>query len=169
MPLFRVAVPTTTILAQNPSNPFWIAVFRSGKKHNGKLVLPGGRVRVGYQNHLVTGERELEEELSIHIVEPQFFCVSDNPLRDVRIIPIEKLADGNPIPPELVGMSFEGHFCFDISIYGEPTADGEEGVEAFWYDLRTLNTDEFTLDHGILAMRFRIFLETGQKPELGDI
>lgn len=167
----KAAVPTTTILAQNPRNPWEIAVFRSTGKHGNKLVIPGGRLRLGKQNHLQTAIAELWEELKMKILNPQFFCISDKPDRDIRTITIDRFADSNPFPTRLKGMLVEGHYCFDVSVYGfadgEPTADGKEGKSAFWYDLRKLDKNEFALDHGTLALLFKHFLETGEKPALG--
>ena len=173
MTLLKIPVPTTTILAQNPENQWEIAVFRSTGKHGNKLVIPGGRVKVGRQNHFETGKVELTEELGMTIENPKFFCISDHPLRDVRVISIEKFADGNPVPEELVGMSVEGYYCFDVSIYGvangTPKADGDEGKEPAWYDLRNLDEGDFALDHGRLAVLFRKYLETGEVPSLGSL
>jgi len=164
----KVAVPTTTIIAQNPADPFQVAVFRSGQKHSGKLVLPGGRVKVGKDNYLTTGIIELKEELGMDIISPKLFCISDAPDRDIRDITAKKLADGGFVHPELDHVVFSGYFCFDVSIYGistgTPKPDGKEGIEAMWYDVRQLNSSEFALDHGKLLLLFAAFLYTGQLP-----
>ncbi len=174
MQRLRVAVPTTTILAQHPADPFKIAVFRSTGKHGNKLVIPGGKVRIGVENHLDTGIKESGEEISAGIIDPKFFCISDNPLRDVRKTTLGKLSEGNPnFPEEFKNVEVDGHYCFDVSIYGvcsgEPAVDQEEGSEVIWYDLRTLQPGEFALDHGFLALQFKRFLETGILPPLGTL
>lgn len=168
----KIAVPTTTIIAQHPQFEKEVAVLRSGKKHNGKLVLPGGRVKVGKHDFLQTGLIELEEEVGLEIISPKFFCISSNPTRDVRKVTLKKVADGGEISPELEPVVVEGHYCFDVAIYGKAKStnlrpDGEESNEVFWYDLTTLNPEDFAIDHGTLLSLFADFLVTGVCPELG--
>ena len=173
MDRLRVAVPTTTIIATRPLDRFQIAVFRSTGKHGGKLVLPGGRVKVGQHDHLTTGLQELREELGLGLQDARFFCLSDRPDRDIRTISIGKWADGNPVPALFESSEVDAYICFDIAIYGraigEPKADGIEGTRAQWYDLRTLDREAFALDHGTLLAYFREFLETGTYPGLGAL
>lgn len=113
---FHAAVPTTTIIASKTNDPYSVAVFRSTGKHGNKLVLPGGRVKVGKQNWLQTGITEVDEELGIkNLTDIKFFCICSDPNRDVRQITIEKLLDGQPTPegfPE--DMDIIGHYTFDV-------------------------------------------------------
>lgn len=171
MIMMKIAVPTTTILAMHPEDKFKIAVLRSGTKFKGKLILPGGCVKVGVHDCLQTGVIELKEEAGLTLMKGHLFCISSKPGRDVRHVAIEEWADGNPFPPRLAGVAVETHHCFDVAIYGvakgEPVADGREGVEAFWYNLRALDESAFALDHGKLASLFKEFLLGAPLPPLG--
>ena len=72
----HAAVPTTTIIASKTNDPYFVAVFRSSGKHGNKLVLPGGRVKVGKQNWLETGKTEADEELGIkNLTDIKLFCL----------------------------------------------------------------------------------------------
>lgn len=170
----HVAVPTTTIIAVRKEDPFMVATFRSVIKHGNKLILPGGRVKVGAHDWLQTGLIEVEEELGIkNLEDPKFFCLCSNPNRDIKKMTIQKFLDGKEIP---VDFSYDiqviGHFTFDVVITGKTDAeldpDGEEAAAASYVDVRTIAVEDFALDHGKILLAYRNYLETGELPAMNQ-
>ena len=168
----HAAVPTTTIIASKTNDPYFVAVFRSSGKHGNKLVLPGGRVKVGKQNWLETGKTEADEELGIkNLTDIKLFCLCSDPNRDVRQVTIEKLLDGQPTPEGFpTDMDIIGHYTFDVVLTAktddELRPDKDEAKEAFYIDLRDFNPEDFALDHGKILSAYRNYLETGALPAL---
>ena len=85
--LLKPAIPTSTGIIYKETEPWMVAVLRSTGKHGNKLVLPGGKVKVGHHNWLQTLIIEAKEEISITDLKMiNFFCIGSKPLRDVRIL-----------------------------------------------------------------------------------
>jgi len=170
----HLPVPTTTIIASKKGDPYLVAIFRSTGKHGNKLVLPGGRVKVGQQNWLQAGVTEINEELGINNIEnPKFFCLCSNPDRDVRNISIKKFLDGQEKPVDFSdSIEVVGHYTFDVVIIiqtdDELIPNADEAKDATFIDVRTIQPDEFVLDHGYLLVAYCNYLDTGILPSLNQ-
>jgi ADP-ribose pyrophosphatase YjhB (NUDIX family) len=167
-----VAVPTSTVIAHHTENRFKVAVFRSAGKHGDKLVLPGGRLKVGRQNWLEAAIAEADEELGIKkLLNIKLFCLCSMPNRDVRKISLEKLLDGNEMPdnfPE--DIEIVGHYGYDVVFMAETddvlSPDKDEAKEAFYLDIREMDPDDFAMDHGKILLAYRDYIRTGELPAL---
>lgn len=168
----HLPLPTTTIIASQKENPYMVAIFRSTGKHGNKLVLPGGRVKVGQHNWLQTGIIEAGEELGIKNLEnPKFFCLCSNPNRDIRNISIEKFLDGKERPADFPDtIEVIGHYTFDVVITAQIDdqliPDASEAKEASFIDVRGIHPEEFALDHGHILVAYCNYLDTGVLPSL---
>ncbi len=168
----HLPVPTATMIASKVDDPYQVAVFCSSGKHGNKMVLPGGRVKVGKQNWLQTAVGEAGEELNIkNITDIKFFCISSNVNRDIRLISIEKFLDGNEKPSNWPDdLQIVGHFTFDVVLTGrtndELIPEESEAKEAMYLDLRDFNPEEFALDHGQVLVAYVEYLRTGLLPRL---
>ncbi len=174
--LLKPAIPTSTGIIYKETEPWMVAVLRSTGKHGNKLVLPGGKVKVGHHNWLQTLIIEAKEEISITDLKMiNFFCIGSKPLRDVRILEMGWYLDGNPMPDNIPCIDeektlVEGYHAFDMVFTAvsnsEPVADGIEGKEAFYVDVNNVNPDDYALDHGHILVAYAHYLKTGNKPAL---
>ena len=166
----HLPIPTTTVIASHKSDPYLVAVFRSTGKHGNKLVLPGGRVKVGKQNWLQTGLAELQEELGVqHLENIKLFCTCSATERDLRSITFTKFLDGVEVPETLPkDIKIIGHYTFDVVFTGQTDddlrPDADEALEAFYIDVRSINPEDMALDQGRLLLAYRTFLESGVLP-----
>lgn len=168
----HLAVPTTTLIVASKNDPLFVAVFKSTGKHGNKLVLPGGRVKIGKDNWLQTGLIEANEELAIkNLTDIKFFCICSNPDRDIRNVTLEKFLDGQQKPDDFpTSIDIVGHYTFDVVLTAvtgdELLADASEGKEAQFLDLRKFDPNEFALDHGQLLVAYVEYLKSGVLPAL---
>lgn len=173
--MLRVAVPTATLLIIKKGEPKKVLVFESNGKFGNKLLLPGGKVKVGEQSFLDTAITEAGEEVGItDLSKIKLFTLSSRPRRDVRHVSLETFLDGKPVPLGLENsdLVIEAHHCFDAVYVAEtgmePTPDNEETKKVFFIDAFGVDPDEFALDHGRLITAYASFLMTGQLPELDE-
>jgi 8-oxo-dGTP pyrophosphatase MutT (NUDIX family) len=172
----RIAVPTATMIVARRDNGFMVAALRP-TKHKGKIVFPGGRIKIGQEDVLGCAVRELEEEIGLKVegTSLQFFTCSQKPGRDVRPgMKMGKYNEGLELSPEIATISADAYFCFDFafSLYVPSDTvlkgDGAEG-EPFWLDLSTTKPEEFALDHGDLAKHWAAWLKDARKPKFGEL
>jgi ADP-ribose pyrophosphatase YjhB (NUDIX family) len=147
--MFLYYVPTTTILAKHPRNPFYVCALRPTDKHEGKLVLPGGRFEAdsasilqGNAESLVgTGIRELDEEVSLELEESAVFAIKTDPIADIRRVTLGKVTF-NKCPIEMINLEVIAAYGMpDVIIEGfattdTPQAKDGEAKEVLWFDIR---------------------------------
>ena len=146
--MFLYYVPTTTIIAKHPGNPFLVCALRPTDKHNGKLVLPGGRFEASGQtitdktaeSFMQTGIRELDEEVALQLEHPTVFAVKTDPTADVRNVTLGKVTFNN-CPFELADKKIVAAYGVpDVIIegvaIGTPEAKDGEAKEVLWIDIR---------------------------------
>lgn len=170
--LLRVGVPTATAIVYKKSSPNLVAVLRSTGKHGNKLILPGGKVRIGKDTVLQTVIDEVSQEINITDLQNiELFCIASKPDRDVRTIPLRLFLDGNDVPEGLsMDMQIITYHSFDTVVIAEsnmePVPDQDEAKEAFYIDVNTLDLGDFALDHGHMLVAYAQYLKTGEKPEI---
>jgi ADP-ribose pyrophosphatase YjhB (NUDIX family) len=172
MSLLKIGVPTTTVIVYKKDQYNMVVVLRSTGKHGNKLILPGGKVRVGRDNWKQTGIDEVSQEVNINDLKNiQQFCVASNPDRDKRTIPLKWFLDGNDFPDGIPhDIQIETYHSFDMILLAEsntePAPDGDEGSEAFYVDVNNVNPNDYALDHGHMLVAYAHYLKTGEKPAL---
>lgn len=170
----RVAVPTATIIVARLHQHTTVAMLRS-KKHGGKLVFPGGRLRIGEEDFLGCIIREALEELNLDVsgLKLQTFALSSKPRRDVRMMGLAKYNEGHPVPAFFADAEAEAFFCCDQSFFIHVPDDtqlkgGEEGAPE-WIDLTTLQPEDFGIDHATLAAAWIRWIKEAHRPKLGEL
>lgn len=146
--MFLYFVPTTTIIAKHPDNPYLVCALRPRDKHNGKLVLPGGRFEANStaitegtaESLLHTGLRELGQEVSLGLENATLFTVKTDPTADVREVTLGKVTFLN-CPPELVDLKITAAYGVpDVIIegvaVGSPAPKDGEAKEVLWINSR---------------------------------
>lgn len=176
---YHVSVPTSTVIGIKPENKFLVLMIRPTDKHEGKLVLPGGRWKIGQQvghNAAVSewfeevgGEGSTIEEESLFLL-----GVASDPNRDIREILFSKFQH---LPPEEVKNDFlvTAHYGCPDSIYiahvlGEPHPNDGEAKECQWVDIRKVDQGEIGAGHDVVVQGYLEFLLSGKRqlPDFSD-
>ncbi len=162
----KLAVPTASIIAYRKGSPFDIVVLRSGEKHNGKLVLPGGCLEAGDEKYEDCAKRELTEETGLHGVHFEFLFLEDNPGRDVRELPLKKFveASGDDVPEISVTACYCSDMVYSCEVVGEPFAKDSEAKEVFFVDARGIDPEDFAVGHGEYVRRWVLKVEKMNTP-----
>lgn len=171
----KSAVPTTTLIIAYENKPEMVIVFDSNEKHNGKKVLPGGRVKVGHQDWLEAGLKEAEEEVGItDLKNIRSFALCSKVGRDVRNVSLERYLDGAPIPTGINQneIEIEAHYGFDVVLVAttnsQPEPDGIETSNAYFVNVYDVDPNDYALDHGEILVAYANYLDTGELPALGQ-
>ncbi len=142
---------TSSVIFYNRKNPLQVWMMRCKGKHNGRLVLCGGKrtgelmrprpgqiVIVGTESREDTARREGPEELRredgepIDFTEMRLFCISADRNRDIRIVTIGKATDKLCSPNEY-DLLCEAHYgitdyVFSVPVDGVLVANEHDGV-----------------------------------------
>jgi len=148
-----IAVPTVTVLAVHPEDPFKVSVMKhQPTKHNGRRTLIGGKFKLRgtttplQQAHTEWAEEAGGEGATLENVELWAIKLDHN--ADVRQVPLKKSTDGD-CPSWLEGVTTTAYFgtpdrIYTATVKGTPapvTGEGEdlaESVKCEWVDVRSI-------------------------------
>ena len=152
----KLAVPTASIIAYKKGSPFEIVVLRSGEKHKGKLVLPGGCLEAGDERYEDCAKRELTEETGLYGDNFEFLFMEDSPRRDVRELPLRKFVEGSgdDVPEISVTAFYCSDMVYSCEVEGEPFAKDGEAKEVYYIDARKVDPEDFAVGHGEYVKRW---------------
>lgn len=168
----HITVATSTVIARDPKNYNRVVVLEPTDKHDGKLVLPGGRL----EHHRGKSHRDciLEEwgqecgGKGATISEVKFWTVATDPNRDIRENPkitVGKLTHGR-IDGEAGAIEVVGHYgspdhLFLAMCNGEPAPKDGEAKRCFFLDLNETdplsNLDKFGAGMGVILACYKLW------------
>lgn len=174
-----VTVATATIIPFNLHNPRLVLVGRSSK-HNGKLVLPGGKIERRsngtFEDGLECATREVFEETGVIVHGVVKVGEATDRKRTPRFVTVAELANAcvSPTFAELQynvvldgGVRLEAHYGIpdEIFIGGyHQFLLPEEELELSdiqEVDITSVSEDDFSAAHDVLLLWYRWMLETG--------
>lgn len=177
--LIAVNVGTATVIPASALNPNLVLVGRS-KKHQDKLVLPGGKVEIRLDGTIEDEEecalRELEEETGLVFTDVQKIGKAIDPQRDVRVVPFGKISSALIEPPlsELIVHhafnpegNIEAHYGTPDTLFLGyyqgyiPTDEDLELKDRFEFNIYDLKPDLFGAGHDVIILWYRWLLQTG--------
>src|SRR4029453_19392287 len=109
---FSISVPTSTVIAIDPGDPYRVCVIEQVKKHGGRLTLVGGRVELPAQDHMTCALVEWDQEAGgkgAILVNPRLWAVKTDPKADIRESTLGKLTH-ELCPEELRAVPVHGHY-----------------------------------------------------------
>lgn len=177
---FSFAVPTSSVIALNPTNAFEVNVIEQTKKHKGRLTLVGGRVELPRQNHLQCIHDEWDQEaggMGATLKDCRLWAIKTDPYSDVRTSTLGKLTH-ETCAPELFQVPVTGHYgapdhLFVASVVGTPYPKDGEAKRCFYFDVRNLTITEdeadsqFGAQQDLILAVYRLHLE-GRAVEVDD-
>ncbi len=148
-----IAVPTVTVLATHPEDPFLVSVIKhQPTKHNGRRTLVGGKFKLrGVTTPLEQAHTEWAEEAGgagATLENVELWAIKLDHNADVRQVPLKKSTDGD-CPSWLEGVTTTAYFgtpdrIYTATVKGTPapvTGEGDdlaESVKCEWVDVRSL-------------------------------
>lgn len=179
LPIIKVA--TATILPFNGDDPYLVVVGRSSK-HNGKLVLPGGKIERKDDGIPEKGAecaiREVFEETGLIVNEVRKVGEATDQKRTPRFVSVADLArtEMRPTLGELqldplvdASVILEAHYGIPdeifVGAYTQFTVpEGElELSDIQEFDIRGVSDKEFSAAHDVLLLWYRWMLEVGSE------
>jgi ADP-ribose pyrophosphatase YjhB (NUDIX family) len=190
-PDIKVRIATGSVIASLPHDPFVILAGTS-EKHGGLLVIPGGKLErtprrwwkvwqwlsgSDSERAVSCARREFKEETGAEIGTLRLLGVATDPERDVRHVPLSKIATAAVFPslaelgldPETSGdFIVEAHYGAPDFIFGGtcPRIDFHrhdlELGNLRTYDLRNLRLSDFSAGHGVVVATYKKMLLDGQ-------
>ncbi|MDR3616541.1 MAG: hypothetical protein P4L53_23480 [Candidatus Obscuribacterales bacterium] len=168
---FSFAVPTSSVIALNPSNQFEVNVIEQTKKHNGRLTLVGGRVELPRQTHLDCVFEEWDQEaggMAATLDNVSLWAIKTDPYSDVRASTLGKLSHETCLP-EHRDIPVTGHYGAPDHLYlatvsGIPHPKDGEAKRCFYFDVRNLNItadekdSQFGAQQDLILAVYRLFL-----------
>ncbi len=151
--MLPIAVPTVTVLAVHPKDPFKVAVIKhQPTKHKGRRTLVGGKFQLrGTNSPLQQAHQEWAEEAGgkgATLENVELWAIKLDHNADVRQVPLKKSTDGD-CPSFLEGVTTTAFFgtpdrIYTATVKGTPApvkgegADLAESVKCEWVDVRSL-------------------------------
>jgi hypothetical protein len=168
---FSISVPTSTVIAVDPGDPFKVCVIEQVKKHNRRLTLVGGRVELPGQNFLDCALAEWDQEAGgagAILVNPVLWAVKTDPQADVRDSTLGKLTH-ETCEQGLRAVPVRGHYgvpdCLYVApVLGTPAPKDGEAKSCFFFDIRDLDVTEtseqsrFGANHDLILEVYRLHL-----------
>lgn len=178
-PEFSFFVPTSTVIARHPNDPYLVAVIEHAQKHSGRLTLVGGK-RSGNTSHAQCAVEEWGQEAggeNATLLNPHLWAVKTDVNADIRVVTLKKASDGF-CPAELNDVLVAAHYGYPDYLYvadvqGNPAPKDGEAKSARWIDVRTLSVaatpeeSAFGAQHDLILAVYRYYLD-GRPVELED-
>jgi hypothetical protein len=169
---FSLAVPTSSVIAVDPKDPFKVCVIEQNGKHNGRLTLVGGKVEMPAQSHLQCAYDEWDQEAggkNAKLIDLTLWAIKTDEHSDVRSSTLGKLTH-NFCPPELANTPVIGHYGAPDYIYvgkvdGIPYPLDGEAKQCLFIDVRdvivtaTESESGYGAQHDLILVVYRLSLE----------
>lgn len=169
---FSIVVPTSSVIAVKPDDPFKVCVIEQNGKHKGRLTLVGGKVIMPSQTHLQCALEEWDQEAGgkqakLHDV--SLWAIKTDAHSDVRPATLGKLTH-DLCPDEQRTLPVIGHYGVPDYIYlakveGEPYPLDGEAKSCIFIDVRELKwtateaESRYGAQHDLILMVYRLWLE----------
>ncbi len=178
----HVAAPTATIIAADASDPYFVWVLKPTAKHNGKLVLPGGKIE------LHTGQTprqcaidEFSQEAGgqgAYLENLKLFALRSDPYGDVREVSLAKVTNESG-PKEdrnkpVIAYYGAADSIFLAAVIGVPAPKDGEAKEFLQINVceiacsKTPEESRFGAQHDLILLLYRLYL-SGRPVQLDDL
>lgn len=177
---FSIVVPTSSVIAVSPVDPYQVCVIEQNGKHKGRLTLVGGKVIMPEQTHEQCALDEWDQEAggkSAKLVDVSLWAIKTDAHSDVRSATLGKLTHDR-CPEELRSTVVTGHYgCPDYlylaKVEGEPFPFDGEAKSCKFIDVRdvawtaTEAESRYGAQHDLILMVYRLWL-SGRPVDLSD-
>lgn len=144
---FPYLVPTSTVIALHPDDPFQVCVIEQVVKHKGRLTLVGGRREMHHHSHIQTARAEWNEEAGgkgARLVNVRLWAVKTDEHTDVREVTLGKVTFDR-CPQQMRAQPVLAHYGAPDYIYlatvkGEPYPADGEASRCMFIDVRSIAT-----------------------------
>ena len=144
---FPFLVPTSTVIALHPDDPFKVCVIEQAWKHASRLTLVGGRREMHQHTHAETAVTEWAEEAGgkgAKLVDLKLWAVKTDAHSDVRETTLGKVTFGR-CPESMADQPVVAHYGAPDFIYigkvdGEPFPSDGEASQCLFIDIRNIPT-----------------------------
>lgn len=168
---FSISVPTSSVIAVSPSDPYQVCVIEQNGKHKGRLTLVGGKVSMPKQTHLECALEEWDQEAGgkqAKLSEVALWAVKTDEHSDVRPATLGKLTH-DLCPEELRSLPVIGHYGAPDYLYlakveGEPFPFDGEAKSCKFIDVRDVKwtateaESRYGAQHDLILMVYRLYL-----------
>lgn len=172
---FSIAVPTSTVIARHPDDPYLVCVITHAKKHGKRKTLVGGRVELPAQTHEECIHTEFGQEAGgkgATLTNVKLWAIKTDPYSDVRDSTLGKLTHGR-CAAELADVAVTGHYGSPDHIYladvvGEPFPLDGEATKCEFIDVREITCtvepclSTYGAQQDLVLIVYRMFLEGRQ-------
>lgn len=178
----HVAAPTAAIIATDANDPHYVWVLRPTAKHNGKLVLPGGKIELhAKQSPRQCAIDEFNQEAGgqgAYLKNLQLFALRSDPYGDVRNVNLSKVTNASG-PEEdktkpVIAYYGTADSIFLAEVIGVPAPKDGEAKEFLRLDVRqiecsaTPEESRFGAQHDLVLLLYRLHL-AGRPVQLQDL
>ncbi|MBI5171737.1 MAG: NUDIX hydrolase [Candidatus Melainabacteria bacterium] len=178
----HVAAPTATIIAADANDPYYVWVLRPTAKHNGKLVLPGGKIELhAKQSPRQCAIDEFNQEAGgqgAYLKDLKLFALRFDPYGDVREVSLAKVTNESG-PPEdknkpVIAYYGTADSIFLAEVIGVPAPKDGEAKEFLRIDVREIESSatpeesRFGAQHDLVLLLYRLYLD-GRPVQLEDL
>jgi hypothetical protein len=178
---FPYLVPTSTVIALHPDNPFLVCVIEQVVKHAGRLTLVGGRREMHHHSHIQTARAEWKEEAGgkgARLTNVRLWAVKTDEHTDVREVTLGKVTFDR-CPQAMRAQLVTAHYCAPDYIYlatvkGEPHPSDGEASRCVFIDVREIATptpdqahSKFGAQHDLILLVYLLSL-LGRPVEVTD-
>ncbi len=177
---FSIVVPTSSVIAVKPDDPYKVCVIEQNGKHKGRLTLVGGKVIMPAQTHLECALEEWDQEAGgkqakLHDV--TLWAVKTDAHSDVRPATLGKLTH-DLCPAGERSLPVIGHYGVPDYLYlakveGEPYPLDGEAKSCIFIDVRDVKwtateaESRYGAQHDLILMVYRLYL-SGRPVALAD-
>lgn len=170
---FPFLVPTSTVIALHPDDPYKVCVIEQTSKHGGRLTLVGGRREMHQHTHQQTAIAEWAEEAGgkgATLFDVKLWAVKTDEHSDVRETTLGKVTF-NRCPESMADQPVVAHygapdFIYLAKVQGEPFPSDGEASQCLFIDIRNIPTptdDErqspFGAQHDLILLVYLLELQ----------
>lgn len=178
----HVAAPTATVIAAESAEPHFVWVLKPTNKHNGRLVLPGGKIELqAHQSPRQCALDEFDQEAGGNgacLQNLKLFAVRTDPYGDVRSVSLAKVTNesGPEQDQDKTVVAFYGtaDSVFLGEVIGTPAPKDGEAKQFYRIDVReiecaaTPDESKFGAQHDLILLLYRLYL-SGRPVALEDL
>lgn len=177
---FSIVVPTSSVIAVKPNDPYQVCVIEQNGKHKGRLTLVGGKVIMPSQTHLQCALEEWDQEAGgkqakLHDV--ALWAIKTDAHSDVRPATLGKLTH-DLCPAAERSLPVTGHYGVPDYLYlakveGEPYPLDGEAKSCIFIDVRDVKwtateaESRYGAQHDLILMVYRLYL-AGRPVDFAD-
>ncbi len=177
---FSIVVPTSSVIAILPNDPYQVCVIEQNGKHKGRLTLVGGKVIMPEQTHEQCALEEWDQEAGgkqAKLFDTSLWAIKTDAHSDVRPSTLGKLTH-DLCPESLRSTPVTGHYGCPDYIYlakveGEPYPFDGEAKSCKFIDVRDIPWTEteaesrYGAQHDLILMVYRLWL-SGRPVDISD-